>query len=86
MLIAQAIPERDACWSCYLKLIRIIDIAAAPIISKGVCAVLKVLIEEHHTLFTEVYPTWSVIPKNYASLSRTTYCVGAFSKNVDDEM
>ncbi len=28
----------------------------------------KVLIEEHHTLFTEVYPTWSVIPKMHYML------------------
>lgn len=46
-----------------LKLLKIIDICVAPVVSAGTCAVLKVLIEEHHLIFTRIYPEWSVTPK-----------------------
>lgn len=62
-LIASKVPEADLYWECYLKLMKTVDIVVAPIVSKDVCAVLKNLIEEHHTMFTELYPDATVTPK-----------------------
>lgn len=53
--IACNIPDDDDNWKCYLKLLKIIDIAVAPVVSPNSCGLLKVLIE--------LYPDWSVIPK-----------------------
>ena len=63
LLIASVIPETDPNWQCYLKLLKIIDIALAPLVTTDTCGILKVLIEEHHTLFKRLYPEWSIIPK-----------------------
>ena len=62
-LVARNIPDGDDHWKCYLKLLKIIDFALAPIVSRDVCALMKVLIEEHHMMFVELYPDRSVTPK-----------------------
>ena len=67
-LIANDIPESDDNWRCYLMLLKIIDICLATVVSPDLCAVLKVLIEEHHLLFTQLYPEWIVIPKMHYML------------------
>lgn len=67
-LIASDIPESDNNWSCFIKLLKIIDICLATVTSPDLCAVLKVLIEEHHLLFTQLYPDWTVIPKMHYML------------------
>ena len=62
-LVAHDIPDEDDHWKCYLMLLKIIDIALGPIISRDVCGLLKVLIKEHHMMFVELYPDWTVTPK-----------------------
>lgn len=63
LLIACHIPVSDKVWQCFIKLLKVIDICVAPIVSADTCGVLKILIEEHHQMFTQIYPEWSVIPK-----------------------
>ena len=62
-IVASDIPESDVNWKCFLKRLRVIDIALAPVVNADVCAVLKILTEEHHELFSTLYPNWTVTPK-----------------------
>ena len=39
------------------------DIVFSPVIPKGYCSVLKLLIEEHHSLFSNLYSSESITPK-----------------------
>ena len=68
LLVASDIPESDKPWQCFIKLLKIVDMCVAPLISLDNCGVLKVLIEEHHTMFTDLYPGWSLIPKMHFML------------------
>ena len=62
-MIAVDVPEDDPFWQNYLMMLEITDYLFAPEITSDEVAYLEVLIEEHHTTFTELYPTTSVIPK-----------------------
>lgn len=50
-------------WHCFLMLWNIVQICCSQTICKEDVPYLKMLIEEHHMLFKEVYPTASIIPK-----------------------
>jgi len=63
MLIGQYIPSEDENWINYLTLLDIMDYLVAPSISTDETAHLKVLIEEHHITFGQLYPHASIIPK-----------------------
>ena len=62
-LIGNCIPESDPYWHCFILLLKILDIITAPVISKGQCSVLKNLIEEHHSMFKQLYKACSLMPK-----------------------
>ena len=55
--------DDDPHWECYLCLLQIINICLSPVVTVDMCATLKVLIEEHHTRFREVYTEQTIIPK-----------------------
>ena len=55
--------------NAYLLLLRIIDIALAPVVTTDLCAVLKVAIEEHHACFLNLYPKWWSVSVKYRDLS-----------------
>ena len=61
-LLGDLIPRNNLHWQCFFKLLEICDIATAPSISKESAAYLKLLIEEHHIQFCELYGSSSVIP------------------------
>lgn len=63
LLIGEFVDEDDLHWQCYLLLLKIVRICLSPVVSKGLCAILQVLIEEHHMLFRDVYPNETIIPK-----------------------
>ena len=63
LLIGDCVPEEDKHWRCFLLLLKICDIVFSPIIPKGYCAVLKLLIEEHHSLFKLLYSSSMLTPK-----------------------
>lgn len=50
-------------WDCFRKLWNIVQICMAPAIPGEDVAYLQILIQEHHTLFRELYPNASIIPK-----------------------
>lgn len=63
LMVGDCVPEEDEHWRCFLLLLKICDIVFSPIIPKGYCAVLKLLIEEHHSLFKLLYSSSMIIPK-----------------------
>lgn len=58
-LIGECVPEEDKHWKCFILLLKIIGIMLSQVISKGQCFLLSLLIEEHHTLFKELYSSES---------------------------
>ena len=48
---------------CFLILLRIVDIILSPVISHDLCGYLKVLIEEHHTVYISLYTDKEFTPK-----------------------
>ena len=62
-LVGDLIPRNDMHWECYLKLVKICNIATASSVSRDTTLYLQLLIEEHHLQFCELYGSNSVIPK-----------------------
>jgi len=63
IIIGQYIPNDDENWINYLSLLDIMDYLVAPLISQDETAYLKILIEDHHNNFVQLYPDASIIPK-----------------------
>ena len=63
MLIGSYIPTGDENWTNYLILLDITDYLVAPCLTTDEVAFLKVMIEEHHHMFAQLYPDSSIIPK-----------------------
>ena len=55
LLIGDLIPRSYPKWKCFLKLLQICDICTAPTLSHDSVAYLEMLIEEHHSEFSELY-------------------------------
>lgn len=62
-LVGDKVPKEEAKYICFLKLIEILQIALSPSVSDDTISYFRVLIEEHHTMFIEEYPSQSFIPK-----------------------
>ena len=62
-IIGDLVPVSDPNWKCFITLAKIVYIIMSPVLSADVCAILKVLIEEHHRLFISLYTEDKVIPK-----------------------
>ena len=63
LLVVEYIEEKDSHCECFLLLLEIVHICLSPVVSKDLCVVLQVIVEEHHTLFKEVYPNETITPK-----------------------
>ena len=63
LLVGDLIPRDYVQWVCFLKLFKICDICTAPSVSPDIAAFLEVLIEEHHSLFSQLYGSNLIIPK-----------------------
>ena len=66
-LIGDVVPADDPKWTCFITLLRIVDIIMCPWSSTDLCGVLKVLITEHHQSFVSLYKEAAVIPKFHFS-------------------
>lgn len=64
-LIGGSVPEGDVNWKNYLQLLEIVDLLLAPEISEDEVGELGVLISQHHTLFSQLYSSASVLPKHH---------------------
>lgn len=65
LIFGDVVPEGDRHWHLLLLLLHIINIVFAPSITEGMTVFLKHLIEEHHRLFTDLYPQNNLIPKHH---------------------
>ena len=65
MLVADMIPQDDIHWYSFLVLLKICSIAISPVCSHDTIAYLRVLIEEKLDLFSKLYPSQSMIPKQH---------------------
>lgn len=63
IIVGDKIPSDDLNYQCFLVLLQIFKICIAPAVTDRTIPYLRVLIEEHHTLFRQVYPNQSFIPK-----------------------
>ena len=63
LMIGDKVPESDLRWKNFLRLLEIIDILFAPVLSEDNVAYLHFLIEAHHKAFVDLYPSCSIIPK-----------------------
>ena len=62
-IVGEFVAADDSHWECFLILLHIVDYLLAPKITHDEVSHLKFLIEEHHSMFVELYPEASVIPK-----------------------
>jgi len=62
-LVGQYIRTGDKYWRNFLTLLDITDYLMAPSITEDEIAYVKLLIEDHHVRFTQLYPDKSVPPK-----------------------
>lgn len=65
MLVGKYVQTDDEYWDNFLTLLHITDFIVAPQITIDEVAYLKILIEEHHKLFTLLYPMANIIPKQH---------------------
>ena len=63
LLVGDKVCEDEPSWKCFLLFLDILDIVVSPIISKGLCGHLKLMIKEYLSLFKALYPDSSIIPK-----------------------
>lgn len=63
IIIGERIDVKMEEWPCLLILWNIVQICTSPAIRKDDIPYLRILIEEHHTLFKRLYPNASIIPK-----------------------
>ena len=63
LLIGDLVPSDNHYWQLFLLLLKITDIMMAPRCTSAIAAYLRQLIEEHHTLFRELYPDRPLTPK-----------------------
>ena len=65
ILVGKYISADDEHWDNFLTLLHISDFILAPEITIDEVAYLKILIQEHLKLFTLLYPTNNIIPKQH---------------------
>ena len=65
LLIGSLVPENNLYWQLILKLRNIVDIVFADEVTEGLISYLKYLIQDHHTLFQQLFPTVKLLPKHH---------------------
>ena len=63
VMIGRHIPSDDDHWRCYNLLLIIMQYLFAPKLQEDDLALLQEKLQQHHILFTTLYPLHSVIPK-----------------------
>ena len=63
LMIGDLVSEDDETWELFLLLLTIMDYVFAPKASGDSVAYVRMLINDHHAKFRELYPECSVIPK-----------------------
>uniref|UniRef100_A0A1X7U2V0 Uncharacterized protein n=1 Tax=Amphimedon queenslandica TaxID=400682 RepID=A0A1X7U2V0_AMPQE len=65
IIVGDKIPSDDLNYQCFLVFLQIFKIRIAPVVTDRTILYLRVLSEEHHTLFCQVYSNEIFIPKLY---------------------
>lgn len=65
LLIGSFIPEGNLLWSLILELMKIVDVAFSDSVTEGLSLYLKHLIQEHHSLFRQIFPNTNLLPKHH---------------------
>ena len=63
LMIGEEVEEGDQYWGNFLLLLSILDYCMAPIVSKDWAAYLRMIIQDHHQTFKQLYPSCPIIPK-----------------------
>jgi hypothetical protein len=63
LIVGSRIPRNDEHWRLLALLCEITDIIFAPRYSSGICSYLACIIDEHHKLFVQLFPSTSLLPK-----------------------
>ena len=63
MVIGHRVPEDDLNWDCYLLLLQVIQFSTAKVVSPSSVTCLAHLIDQHHQIFIQCYPSIKVTPK-----------------------
>lgn len=69
LTVGHFVPVEDKAWQCFGLLLNILDICTSHSCSTDTVGYFVTLIEEHHTLFKEVYPHASI------TLKCTFWCI-----------
>lgn len=64
-MIGDLIPEENKHWELLLLLLECMEIVFSPSLTPEVTVYLAAIIEEHHSLFLELYPHKHLIPKHH---------------------
>ena len=72
-LIGDLIDENDDYWENYLKLLRIMELIFAPVISDDKMDYLQVLIQDYMTNFVQLYPQRPLVPKMHYLIHMPTW-------------
>lgn len=62
-MIGEKIEEGDPFWENCLQLLEIVDYCLSPNMCQDWVAYLRMLIDQHHTDFTTLYPSCRITPK-----------------------
>ena len=63
LMIGTRVSRDSPHWRNFLCLLTIMDYILAPVLSNDIVSYLKVLIEEHHQAFNDLYPSCPITPK-----------------------
>ena len=63
LMIGERIPEDSDHWLNFLRLSTIMDYLLAPVLSPECIEYIKVLIQEHHDMWKELYPNCGITPR-----------------------
>lgn len=65
LIFGDLISTSDEHWYLLLLLLQIVNIAFSPVLTYGATIYLKHLIEEHHRLFKQLFPSKRLLPKHH---------------------
>ena len=65
LIIGELVDSQDVHWECFCLLLTITNCVFAPVTTEDAAMFLKEKINEHHQLFSEIYPDSPIIPKQH---------------------
>ena len=63
LMIGDIVSEDEPHWDNFLLMLSIVDYIFAPVTSGDIASYVKLLINEHHQAFCNLYPNAPIVPK-----------------------